>query len=171
MRVTVDGIDGVLDHLRRLPKDINQRLHLLMERLAEIGIQSASASFASAEYDGVNDVIVGSAPVWENDHTLVIKASGTTVLFIEFGTGITYPSDHPKAGELGMMRGTYGQGKGSRSAWGYYGEPGTNGRYVRSGELGDVYLTRGNPASRSMYEAGQEMRREIARIAEEVFRT
>ncbi len=56
-----------------------------------------------------------------------VVAVGASVLFIEFGAGVTYPDNHPQAAELGMKRGEYGKGHGKQSSWGYYGDPGTNG--------------------------------------------
>lgn len=48
----------------------------------------AMTGFASAEYDGVNDVTVSMET---EDNTWRIVASGEAVLFIEYGSGITYP--------------------------------------------------------------------------------
>ena len=90
--------------------------------------------------------------------------------FIEFGSGVHYVEQHPKASEMGAVRGGYGQNKGLKDTWAYYGDPGTNGEPAKGkkGEKGLVF-THGNPPARAMYDAGKEMRERIAEIAREVF--
>jgi hypothetical protein len=68
-----------------------------------------------------------------------------------------------------MMRGKYGQGKGSRDSWGYYGIPGTNGHVLKETDKGTVVLTNGNPPARAMYDSVKEMRSRILSVAREVY--
>ena len=96
-------------------------------------------------------------------------AVGKAVLFIEFGTGVTYPDDHPEAEELGMKRGEYGQGHGKQHSWGYYGDPGTNGVLKEKKNGGFVVITHGNPANMPMYETVKELQDQLTGIAKEVF--
>jgi hypothetical protein len=102
-----------------------------------------------------------------DERTIAVQASGKAILFIEFGTGVFNPGVHPQANEFGMIRGEYGKGHGKQESWIYVGEPGTNGEVIDSGR--SVVRTRGNNASRSMYDAAEIMRNEIQRIAKEVF--
>lgn len=146
---------------------LDSKMRTFLERLAQIGISSADASFRSAAYDGVNDVVVNSTPVWVDERTIAVQASGRAILFIEFGTGVFNPGVHPLANELGMIRGEYGKGHGKQESWIYIGEPGTHGEVLDSDR--NVVRTRGNNASRSMYDAAEIMRNEIKRIAKEVF--
>lgn len=136
-----------------------------LERLGELGMDTAQVSFRNAQYDGTNDVKVSLR--WVEDNHLLVVARGHAVTFIEFGTGSYYPDDHPLAGEKGAVRGGYGEGRGSRRTWGFYGEPGSKGQSVPGREW--LVLTHGNPASRSMYEAGKAMRERIMEIAREVY--
>ena len=39
---------------------------------------------------------------------IAVVAVGSATLFIEFGTGVKYPDNHPEAAEHGMIRGGYG---------------------------------------------------------------
>lgn len=152
-----------LDALQRSKRNVERRLHRLIERLADAGANVASASFATAQYDGTNDTEV--IVEWQDDLTAVVKASGQAVLFIEFGTGVhTYPDDHPEK-PAGMERGKYGKGKGQDKIWGYYGDPGTNGKVIINKSGREVVLTQGNPASKSMYEAKKHMEDLIREIA------
>jgi hypothetical protein len=153
------SINAAIKQLARYKKWVSEKTALLLERLALIGANEASVRFATAIYDGVNDSDV-SVDIQGNK--AVISAKGNAVCFIEFGAGVyhnpgePYPLPRP-AGIVGI--GEYGQGKGKRQAWGYYGE---------SGEL---VITRGNPAAMPMWNALKEMEHEVLRIAREVFRT
>lgn len=82
---------------------------------------------------------------------------------------MTYPDDHPEAGELGMKRGEYGQGHGKQHSWGYYGDPGTNGVLKEKKNGGFVVITHGNPANMPMYETVKELQDRLTEIAKEVF--
>lgn len=96
-------------------------------------------------------------------------AVGKAVLFIEFGTGVTYPDNHPEARDRNMKRGEYGQGHGKKRSWGYYGEPGTNGVLKEKKNGGFVVITHGNPANMPMYETVKELQDRLTEIAKEVF--
>lgn len=165
MTVRVRGLESLIQRLSGLEGSIKERQRTLMERLAKIGIDVAAMRFSTAQYDGVNDVIVRREPEWISDNTLRIHADGSTVAFIEFGTGVHYREQHPKAAELHMIRGTYGYGLGRFDSWKYKGAPGTNGEMTDS----DYVWTHGNPPARAMYEAGREIRDRIREVAREVF--
>lgn len=137
------------------------------DRLAQEGMEIASIKFSQAVYDGTNDVSVTVEPRGNNVRAVV--ATGGATLFIEFGTGVTYPDDHPEAGELGMKRGEYGQGHGKQHSWGYYGDPGTNGVLKEKKNGGFVVITHGNPANMPMYETVKELQDRLTEIAKEVF--
>lgn len=164
------NIRSVINSIRDYQNTINVKTKVFLERLAEVGIEGATVRFQSAIYDGTNDVVVERQIEWVDDHTLRISAKGKAVAFIEFGTGVRYSAQaHPKASELGAIRGAFGQGKGSQDSWAYYGEQGTQGRELKTNEKGTLYLTHGNPANRCLYDVGKDLRREAERIAKEVF--
>lgn len=169
MQIRVSGLDSLIGKLKTYQQSLAEKQRCLLEELAKIGIDISSARFSTAQYDGDNDVTVDQQPEWMGDNRLFLTATGSAVTFIEFGTGVHYAEQHPKAVELGAIRGAYGQGKGSRDSWGYYGSPGTNGRIVKENETGTVVLTHGNPPARAMYDAAKEMRRQVVNIAREVF--
>ena len=169
MQIRVSGVDDLISRLKAYRKTLEDKQHHLLEELAKIGIDVASVKFQTAQYDGENDVVVNNSPEWVGENKLFITATGNAVMFIEFGTGVHYSEQHPKAAELGAVRGTYGQGKGSRDSWGYYGSPGTNGRVVKETDKGTVVLTHGNPPARALYDSTKEMRDKIKQVAREVF--
>ena len=140
--------------------DLDDVVSESVKKLAEQGKQSIDTKMANAIYDGTAS--------WEthaevDGNKATVGASGDKVAFIEFGTGVTYPDDHPKAKEMGAIRGEYGQGKGKNPSWIYYGEPGSNGK-----DLGNGFVeTSGNPANKPIYNTMKELEESIQTIVTE----
>ena len=161
------GIDTLLREIESYTVWLRERSQVLLDRLAQAGFEVASARFAKAAYDGTNDASVSMETRSEGVRAVV--AVGASVLFIEFGTGVTYPDNHPQAAELGMKRGEYGQGHGKQSSWGYYGDPGTNGVVKMKKNGSTVVITHGNPANMPMYETVKELEAMLPELVTEVF--
>lgn len=165
--LSVGGIDKLLRAVEDYKAWLESRTAVLLDRLAAEGMTVASAKFVKAVYDGTNDVSVSVETREQNVRAVV--AVGQSVLFIEFGTGVTYPNNHPEATELGMNRGEYGKGHGKQTSWGYYGDPGTNGELREKANGKTVVITHGNPANMPMYETVKELEQRLGEIAREVF--
>ena len=161
------GIDTLLREIESYTVWLKERSQVLLDRLAQAGFEVASARFAKAVYDGTNDASVSLETRSEGVRAVV--AVGASVLFIEFGTGVTYPDNHPQAAELGMKRGEYGKGHGKQSSWGYYGDPGTNGVIKTKKDGSTVVITHGNPANMPMYETVKELEAMLPELVKEVF--
>lgn len=161
------GIDTLLREIESYTVWLKERSQILLDRLAQAGVEVASARFAKAAYDGTNDASVSMET--RGDGARAVVAVGASVLFIEFGTGVTYPDNHPQAAELGMKRGEYGQGHGKQSSWGYYGDPGTNGVVKMKKDGSTVVITHGNPANMPMYETVKELEAMLPELVKEVF--
>ncbi len=168
MNIEVIGFDSLVLKFNSYSSLIPSNIKTFLERLSQLGLDVAKIEYSKAQYDGENDVTV-SARMEENNKA-VVSANGQAVLFIEFGTGVTYSEENPKAAELGMVRGSYGQGKGLNDSWTYYGVKGTNGILVRKSDKGTVIKTQGNPPANAMYKASKEMLNEISNVAKEVFK-
>jgi hypothetical protein len=168
IKIEANRLDKALARIDLYLNLLGDKKKEFLEKLAEIGIETASVKFANAQYDGFNDVTVEKTPEWIDDNTLAIVARGQAVAFIEFGTGVHYTEQHPRAQAVGAIRGSYGQGKGKQKAWGYYGHPGTHGKVIYKRNK-SVVITRGNPPARAMYDASKTMRAEIRKVAKEVF--
>lgn len=159
MSLSVDSIDNAIAELRAYQSTLEQKKDKLLEGLARIGVQEASVRFTTAMYDGLND---SSVTLETTTGGYVIKAEGHAVAFIEFGAGVyhnsgePYPNPRPE-GIVGI--GQYGKGYGKRQAWGF------------KDESGELVITHGNPAAMPMWYAGEKMRSEILKIAQEVFGT
>ena len=169
IKCTLGNIDQAIKAIEQYEKSLEKKEKVFLKRLAEIGVETARVSFQEAQYDGDNDVVVHD-PKWIDENRLVISATGKSVAFIEFGTGVHYAAEsHPKAAELGMVRGGFGYHLGLLDSWRYEGNPGKNGKMITKGKHAGEIETYGNPANRCLYEAGEEMRRKIKEIAKEAF--
>ncbi len=165
--LSIPAYDSLIRKAENFGNWQSDRAVVFADRLAQEGMEIASIKFSQAVYDGTNDVSVTVEPRGNNVRAVV--ATGGATLFIEFGTGVTYPDDHPEAEELGMKRGEYGQGHGKQHSWGYYGDPGTNGVLKEKKNGGFVVITHGNPANMPMYETVKELQDRLTEIAKEVF--
>lgn len=150
------GIQKIQDELSVYRKWQEEKARELAERLASLGATVASIRFSRAVYTGQKDVDVS---VEEMPTGYKVKADGESVLFIEFGSGVTYGYGHPEAGEFGMGPGTYPDGKG------HWDDP--KGWYLPKSAGGGH--TFGNPPAMPMYEARKSIEQELPRIVKEVF--
>ena len=151
------GIQKIQDELTVYRKWQEEKALELAERLAALGATVASIRFSRAVYTGKKDVEV-TVEALPNGYK--VKADGESVLFIEFGSGVTYGYGHPEAGEFGMGPGTYPNGKG------HWDDP--KGWYLPKSAGGGH--TFGNPPAMPMYEARKAIEQELPRIVKEVFR-
>lgn len=151
------GIQKIQDELTVYWKWQEEKARELAERLAALGATVASIRFSRAVYTGKKDVEV-TVEALPNGYK--VKADGESVLFIEFGAGVTYGYGHPEAGEFDMGPGTYPDGKG------HWNDP--KGWYLPKSAGGGH--TFGNPPAMPMYEARKAIEQELPRIVKEVFR-
>lgn len=162
MKMTSNS-DKVAEQIRAYAGQLQTKYSKALERIAVIGGGTARVKFTQAFYAGKNDVEVEVKRVSATKYQVI--ASGETVLFIEFGTGVANPELVEPSG-LTYKHGTYGKGHGADpNGWVYVGEQGNAGRPLG----GDVYKTMGNPPARAMYDASKDMRAEITRIFREEF--
>ena len=167
IKITVSGLNDFAKRIQDLSANLETKLKLIMQRLGDMGVDIAQASFRTAQYDGTNDVTCSTR--WESDKRLDIVAKGEAVAFIEFGTGVHYVDDHPKAVEMRAVRGMYGYRLGRFQYWHYPASKGagTNGVPMLSNK-GLRIMTRGNPPSYSLYNTAKELRTKVQAVAEEV---
>ena len=167
VRIDITDIDQALKDLKDAKQWLKEKSTEFCNQLAEQGAVKANYEFSKAVYDGTNDVTVFSEPRGEGKAAVV--ADGNATLFIEFGSGITYPDSHPEAAELGMVHGEYGYGLGKmENGWRYQGDPGSNGMVItRNGE--QWVHTYGNPANMSMYLTVRELERRVPELARRIY--
>lgn len=163
MKITVNpfdpkSIDEAIRMVAQYKKDFQQKESEFLLRLAEIGVRVAQSGFATADYDGVNDVVV-SMERTSNGYSVV--ASGKTVGFIEFGTGVKHPEwDNTGMDYTPPKHGTYGKGQGKNP----------HGWWFRQNDGGRATHTYGNTPAKAMRTARDEMVENVIRIAREVWR-
>lgn len=158
------SIDSAIKELEAYQKKLKRLAKELCYRLALLGATRATLDFSRAIYMGEKDF---SISVDETKDGYVVKANGESVLFLEFGAGIRYGYGHPLATKFKMGPGTY-PGKG------HWDDP--NGWWIPKNKAESNTSDRGrhtygNPPSMPMFNAAQDMRRNIKAIAEEVFRS
>lgn len=166
MNISINGLDSTISHMKTLNDNLLNKTSTLVAHLINAGYEIANYRFGIAQYDGINDV---SLSMSFSGNTATLTASGQAVLFIEFGSGITFTEENPKAVELGFIRGTYGKGKGSNLNWVYIGDKGSNGEVIRTTVDGEtVVRTKGNPPANAMYEASKTARQILISEVKEV---
>ena len=151
-------IEAASRELHRYAEWMERKEAELVTKLAERGKAVASVKFASAKYDGTNDV---SVRVDSTGSVAVIYAEGQAVAFIEFGSGAKEGYGHPQADQHGLGPGTWSMSE-ELGGKGHWDDP--NGWYYKHGEK-----SHGNPPAMAMYDAVQAMTAEITTIAREVF--
>lgn len=162
MKIKVDpfnkeSINNAIKQLEQYKKDFLAKEKIFIKRLAEIGVSVASAGYATADYDGINDVVV---TLEHQGNRAVVVASGETVGFIEFGTGVKFPEwDNSGMEYTPPKHGTYGKGYGARP----------KGWYFKQGE-GAVQHTYGNQPAEAMRTARDVIIEKVIQIAREVWR-
>ena len=153
------SIDRAIQQLDEYAASLDRKAQELCERLANMGALYAEWNFSGVLYAGNIDYKVEVQKGQGN--TYYILADGETVLFMEFGAGVKHAgSGHPKASEFGMGPGTYPNQKHAFDPNGWW--------FNQDGEKIHTY---GNAPGMPMYNAGQDLRKEILQVAQEVFKT
>ena len=158
-----DGVKSAIKELEKYKKDLNSRVHRLLQRFIDEGISIARAKVVSLGiiYDNnlsssINGLIVGNVGF--------VKVDDKNAIYFEFGTG-------PKGAKNPHPSG------GSYKSTGWYTK--ANGKPMDSlygwkplGSDGDTYFfTEGQAAKPFMYETALELRKKVVTIAKEVFST
>lgn len=176
MKIEYSGIRRAIHHLELAKKRYTEKFHNILDEIAQAGYQIADAKFNMAGYPG--DPTVDVHIVWDGDYSVSVEASGTSVLFIEFGSGVNY-EESPYVADIDFKiseHGTYGKGQGANEkGWIYNGPPGTGNYavparyYDKDGNLKDIpgrWRTWGSPPAYAMYGASKEMHDRINKIIE-----
>ena len=147
--LSTSGINELQQGLKEYDKWLRRKSDELAKRLADMGAVKAELNFAAAYYDGDEEHAITVEPI---DGGYSVKASGRTVLFVEFGTGLI-GYGHPEL---------HGMGPGTYPGKGHWDDP--NGWWYAHGQH-----TYGNPPNMPMYNTVKELEQELARVVKEVF--
>lgn len=152
------SIDAAIKQLKQYEKDFKQKETEFVRRLVEIGVTVATAGFAAADYDGVNDVLIADT---QNGSRAAVIAYGETVGFIEFGTGVRNPEwDSAGMEYTPPAHGTYGKGLGKNP----------HGWYFKQSDGASARHTYGNPPAEAMLTARDRMIESVVQVAKEVWK-
>ena len=159
------SLDQAIEKLNQIAEQIRTSMcDEFCRRLAEIGVDVTNVVYSAAPYAGTKDI---SVQLEERGNGYAIVATGSTLGFVEFGTGIEFPLGE-YAGQVGAPpHGTFGQKRGARPPWLYKGPPGEMG--TPSSSRPGLSWTRGNPPANAFPRAVEEIKAQIESIAKEVF--
>lgn len=168
----VSAIDALIERTKDLRDGIRgAKMLKFLEELGKEGIHYATARFNAAQYDGVNDVTVDMplALVRYTDKgaSVTLTATGQTVLFIEYGTGVYYGDD--ASVRAALLPGSDVLGRGEYSVKYGAGHGYDNGWYYYDRATGAKRYTHGNPSNGCMYQTQKYLESKIVDIAKEVF--
>ena len=157
------SLDNAIKQIQEYQRTLNDKCEMFVRRLAEVGIPIIDQNIASSSGDsdkGHNTYIKINSFGSYSQARLIVE--GKDLLFIEFGAGVHYNgnlggSPHPKGKEMEYTIGSYGKGQGKNDFWFYYADS------------GEAVMSHGTQATMPVYKAGAEIRRQILKIAREVF--
>ena len=210
---TSSDINIAIKACQQMLNSARRKAGYIVEEVADRIAKEARLNFASAQYDGVNDVQVyfdkgnmasyvpyyGSPDSFAGQYALtsegnptrnvnnmaqrIIRITGSSLYFIEFGTGVHYNpsgSDHPWLHSygtigrtfkgiypIGQYRGDDGKvrGNGNRQTWYFNQTKGETGHIVKYKDDGTpVIATHGNPPNRCIFNAVQSVKKQLPTI-------
>ena len=163
MKITIDPFDkksitAAIKKLEQYEKEFKVKEAEFIRRLKELGVAVATTGFATADYDGENDVLIAET---QNGPRALVIAYGQTVGFIEFGTGVKF-REYSSAGLefTPPPHGSYGKGKGKNP----------HGWYFKQSEGAAARHTYGNMPAEVMLTARNTMIERVTAIAREVWK-
>lgn len=166
-----DWYEDAVNAVNSYRSEIESKCTKVMGRMKDEGVRIAEDGYATALYTGTNDAAVYINTI--DDYTFTLLAEGTSVLFIEFGTGILNADDPAARGDLivnsGIVgHGEYGKGRGANpDGWKYRGARGTAPDTYHLG--GNLYTTIGHVANSVIHRTKIKLEETYEKIAKEVF--
>ena len=160
-----DAKKFLLDYKKNV---LQKKLKLFVERLAQIGVETAKANITTfdAIFTGelLNSIHEESGVQTKNAAIFYVVADSEHAAFVEFGTGQigmegSYPYPFPEGVEW-----NYNTGKTIFEI-----SPGQYGWFYPMGD-GTWRFTQGMPSRPFMYETAIDLRQRIVQIAKEVFK-
>lgn len=157
------SLDKAIQQIRQYQNSLNDKCTEFVRRLAEVGIPVIDENIAAAQGDsdkGHNTYIKIKSFGSYSQAELIVESK--SILWIEFGAGVHFnghlgSSPHPKGNELGYTIGSYGKGQGKNDFWFYYADS------------GEAVMSHGTESTMPVYKAGLEIKKQVLKIAKEVF--
>lgn len=174
MRIEIDvlnekSISKAISDLKVYKRELKSKMDELTMRAAEIGAEEVGREYSMVyPFDSTHGNPDFSIDIVPKEKGYAIQATGSDVLFLEFGAGATYGStsaDVDYSDSEGFViegadapygPGTFPNGKG------HWNDP--DGWYYDRGKK-----SKGNPPSAGMYYAKLEIVRNLEKLKEEIF--
>lgn len=154
--LTASSIAKAAKELEQYAESLTGKTEKLVQSLGEKCAEQAVAHLKHVDTGETRDSIQ-----FTHEGTSGNVSVGGAAVWIEFGTGVIANSgntSHPKKDEVGAVGwGEYGHGIGKRRWW-----------FINKN--GEKKWTSGIPMNPFMYSASQDMRRDLLKIAKEVFK-
>lgn len=152
------SIDDIIQGLEAYKQSLRAKADALAKAMADAGCEAVSITYGAWPYKGPRDAEVTVEQRGEASYAIV--AGGETVLFLEFGAGVSYSANqHPLAGEMGYGPGTYPGQVHAMDKWGWYLPKEKGGGH-----------TYGNAPSAAMYNTAKSLREMVEQAAKVVFK-
>lgn len=153
LKMTVSGDTEMVSRLENISSLISKDIPKMVgEEVEDLGA-TVTAGFQGAMYVGDNDV---SVSVDGADNSWSITASGTSVLFIEYGSGIVFKHDS-QFGDYGA----YPARSWSAGHKQWLTNPKRLYRFQGWWPIAGIGWTQGNPSANVMYEASKTAKMKI----------
>ena len=157
------SLDKAIQEIRQYQNSLNDKCAEFVRSLAVVGIPVIDENIAAAQgnsYKGHNTYIKIKSFGSYSQAELIVESK--SILWIEFGAGVHFnghlgSSPHPKGNELGYTIGSYGKGQGKNDFWFYYADS------------GEAVMSHGTESTMPVYKAGLEIKKQVLKIAKEVF--
>ena len=157
------SIDNAIRELRNYQNSLERKCEMLVDKLSEIGLVCVKAVLS--KHRSGSGATIGSVRIEFSTQDGIKSANiiveSKAILFLEFGSGITYnqSESHPKASEMGYGVGTYPNQTHAfdENGWWYQDD---NGEWKHS---------YGIKADMPMYKGAMEMYDKLLGVAKEVF--
>lgn len=155
------SIDRAIKEIRDHEAWVKKKSMELCKRLAELGLEIAKIYFIPEPWIGNTDVELSVEPV---NNGYVLKASGTDVCFMEFGTGVTAGLGYDTSVITPPV--DISPGSWSKAHGGMFMKTGgfPNGYWFYNGQVMNSTIPQ-----MGMYHAASETKQRVEQIAQEVF--
>ena len=106
LKVTVEGVDKVLDNILTLTHSLDSKLQEICKRLADLGVDVARAWYDMGTIGGKQEKQT-SVETIPTENGCMIRAYGDAVFFLEFGTGVYAQSNEMNTENLDTSPGSW----------------------------------------------------------------
>ena len=169
IKVTVETIGEAAKAVDKYRKSLKDRVRQLLVKLAQAGVQTASAKIYDMRAIDTGDLDSSIHYLISDDGMrAIIRTDCEHAVYVEFGTGVKgQNSPHPK----GLQGWIYDINEHGDNGWWYPTVSSDPNPYKHQGDDGSWWAwTKGMPSRPFMYETAVQLRDDAVTIAKEVFK-